>query len=571
MAHFIDNLETVKILLLAQAAGEIAERPSEDLGLPQLVNHYIHLSDAAANLDDLGLIHSFAPAEETEKEDFTAKVKNLATVLEALKTDIVDKFRIPSERVNLSAEQLSFCNRLQRQNTAAQKTTTPAAAYISDCKQASRDWLAFLKSLKIDLGNGEIALTASAKFLQDPDRSVRQNTYHLLSPYLKDRRTEFTTLLNRICKANNSAAESAGFADPLSMRVIEADLQGDTVRAYMHAVVQSFPQTTHPFYKEKAAILGLPELEVYDTTATETVAAPFAPTATDAAQLWLASLAKISPELCDLGKQAMADGRMKIGDHPRSQTLAFSVWDGPVAFVSFKPTIDGIRAVGHEGGHLLHLLLARAYAHQGNYRPDNLVAETIALFFEGAILDTLAEQRPDLVPAITAGRKQRDITAICATTSFMEFEIAAHDLARKGPLDAETIENLWKEKQAQRFGATVISRPENHGLGWALIPQIMLEPFCSYSYGMGQTAAHAFTSIINRDPTEVQGIVAIMRDGAGTTYENIVQEFAGSTGSLQQFFVAGVDNLASQYAQAPRPDGGIGTTARINQHHGHER
>lgn len=213
----------------------------------------------------------------------------------------------------------------------------------------------------------EYTLEQLGPFLEDPDRSVREEAWVLIAERLRRDRDEMEGLFDRLRELRLRIARNAGFASyrDYAWRARERfDYTPEDCRRFHEAVEARFVPLLVQVAAERRRLLGVETFRPWDVEV-DPLGRPPLPTferTDDLLDRCEAVFGRVHPELAGLFRfmrdQGLLDVERRKGKAPGGyqQTLHERRW--PFIFLNVAPSHD-VSTILHEGGHAFHALAAR--------------------------------------------------------------------------------------------------------------------------------------------------------------------------------------------------------------------
>ncbi len=213
----------------------------------------------------------------------------------------------------------------------------------------------------------EYTLEQLSRFLEDPDRSVRQEAWVLTMERMRRDREAIETLFDRLREVRVQIARNAGFASyrDYAFRTRERfDYGPEDCRRFQDAVEACFVPLADRLAQERRQLLGVETLRPWDVDVDPLHRPPLPEfdRTEDLLDRCEAVFRRIHPELGDqfrfMRDQGLLDLERRKGKAPGGyqQTLSERRW--PFIFLNVAPSED-VRTILHEAGHAFHALAAR--------------------------------------------------------------------------------------------------------------------------------------------------------------------------------------------------------------------
>ncbi len=359
---------------------------------------------------------------------------------------------------------------------------------ISSHSAWSRLFGELVSTLRVSVGDDQLALDVALSRLQDPNRETRRETAEAVSgalePGLRTRAFIYNTLVH------DKAVEDRLRSYPhwLSSRNLANEASDESVMALIEAVRGRFdiPQR---WYALKAKLLGIEKLADYDRSAPigdSDVSFSFS----DARELVLDTYESFSPEAGRVARRFFDERWIDAPVRPHKRGGAFCSYTvpsvHPYVLLNFTARRRDVLTMAHELGHGLHAALAQPQGifHQGT--PLTL-AETASVFGEALVFGRLhdAAESDEARLDLLAGRIDDAIATVFRQIAMNRFEHLIHTRRRsEGELSVDRMCESWVEAQAELFGDSV-EITDGYRTWWSYVPHFINTPGYVYAYAYG--------------------------------------------------------------------------------------
>jgi oligoendopeptidase F len=291
----------------------------------------------------------------------------------------------------------------------------------------------------------------------------------------------------------------------------------DTLIAEAHAGLP----TLHRYFRLRAKMLGLAQLQYYDVHAPLAQGDFVFPLARGRVLL-LEAVAPLGKEYVDALSKGLDSRWMDAYPRPRKQSgahMSDNAFDvHPYLLMNYTGNYESVTTLAHEWGHAMHSVLAagaQPYV-TGNYTV--FVAEIASSLNEGLLLDrVLKSAKSDderlfyLASALEGLRGMFFMQAMSA-----EFERDIHAVVDGGePLTGEALSKAFCEnlKRYLGTGEGIVGVDDRYCIGWAAIEQLY-SPFYVYQYATSLAASAQFgKQIVAGEPGAQKRYLDLLRAG----------------------------------------------------------
>ena len=343
----------------------------------------------------------------------------------------------------------------------------------------------------------ERTLPEMARFLEEPDRSAREEAWRLTVARLLKERDRFDDCYDRLLKLRRRIARNAGFPD---YRAYAFRAQGRfdygprECREFHRAVQQTVTPLVRKLRARRARLLGLDRLRPWDLAVDARSRPPLRPFADVAAfvERTQEAFRRIDPafgaEFTLLRRFGLLDLESRKGKAPGGYQYTLEEARLPFIFMNAVGLHKDLTTLLHEGGHAFHALAVRE-------EPLLLYRHAPLEFCEVAsmTLELLAHPHYEVFySAADAARARRAhlesivflLPWIAIVDAFQHWVYTHPDHTRRQRRDA------WLAL-AQRFGGGEdwAGLEEARGCWWHRQPHLFTSPFYYIEYGIAQLGA----------------------------------------------------------------------------------
>lgn len=361
-----------------------------------------------------------------------------------------------------------------------------------------------------------------ASLLYSPDKAVRDSAVVGINRIVKKHLDKAIPEVNAILRTKRVTDKLRHYARPDAERHFNDDIDSEVVDSMLDAVASRFdiPQR---YYRLKAALLGLPQLDCHDRYATygdfhEEYSFQ------RSVDLVYSVFNKIDPTFGDIFAGFVTNGQ--IDSYPRLNKAdgAFCAADrrtSPIfIFLNHTNRLSDVLTVAHEGGHGINNELMRGQ-NELNYATSTATAEVASTFFEDFVFDHLFETAND-EERLTLSMMQMDnmVGSIFQQVAGYRFEKDLHAAAaEKGKLTEKEIGELYRKNMTAMIGDSV-RMPKEANNWWVRWPHIR-DFFYMYSYASGMLIAKSLQQSVKEDPAFIDKFKEFLAAGTSDSPKNI--------------------------------------------------
>lgn len=342
----------------------------------------------------------------------------------------------------------------------------------------------FSFELKIDGRIKKLTPSECRALRHHPDKTIRKNAMQTFFAKYKSQSITLTAIYNHLTKDYNLEAKLRGYKNAIAVRNTQNDINDKTI-AILHDVTTASYPLVHRYYRLKAKLLQLPNLNLAD------IYAPIPEvnkhyTWNEAKDLVLSAYAAFDNELYVMAKKMFDDKKIHATIQPGKQGGAFCSSSTPIqlpyVLINFLGKEQDVATLAHELGHAIHNMLC-AKQTLINYHPVLPFAETASVFGEMLVTDLLLKKETSKqIKIAILSHKLEDIFATSHRQNMLSrFEMSSHKLIQKELLSAQALCELYQHELKLMFGNSVCYLTE-YDWEWATIPHIFEWPFYVYAY-----------------------------------------------------------------------------------------
>jgi len=221
--------------------------------------------------------------------------------------------------------------------------------------------------MAIEVGGKEYTLQQAAKFLEDPDRSVREEVYRKIAERRLQDKDALNELYDGLLKKRNQVALNAGYENYRDYRFAELgrfDYTKEDSFQFQDAVKQYVLPIVGEIYKKKQAKLGLDSLRPWDVDAEPAGVEPLKPfkTGGELLQKTVACFEALNPFFAacleKMSQLKRFDLESRKGKAPGGYNCPLAETGAPFIFMNAAGTLNDVITMVHEGGHAIHSFLS---------------------------------------------------------------------------------------------------------------------------------------------------------------------------------------------------------------------
>jgi oligoendopeptidase F len=245
--------------------------------------------------------------------------------------------------------------------------------------------------MTISVNGQEYTLQQAAKFLEDPDRKLREEVYRKISERRLQDKDELNGLYSTLLQKRNQVALNAGFKDFRDFRFVELgrfDYTKEDCFQFHEAVKLHVMPLVNQLYELKRKKLGLDVLRPWDLEAEPAGTEPLRPfkNGDELLEKTIRCFDSLRPFFGDCLRQMRKMGHLDLesrkGKAPGGYNCPLAESGAPFIFMNAAGQLDDVTTMVHEGGHAIHSFLSHHLALTGFKEYPTEIAEVASMSME---------------------------------------------------------------------------------------------------------------------------------------------------------------------------------------------
>ena len=266
-------------------------------------------------------------------------------------------------------------------------------------------------AMMVTVNGEEYTLQQAAKFLENPDRNLREDVYRKIQDTRLAGKQQLDELYDKLIALRNKEAQNAGFENYRDYRFKELgrfDYTKEDCFKFHDAVKQYVLPLVNDIYKKKQQKLGLQNLRPWDLDAEPADTAPLRPfkTGEELLQKSIDCFTKLQPFfgecLQKMQQLKHLDLESRKGKAPGGYNCPLAESGAPFIFMNAAGQMNDVTTMVHEGGHAVHSFLAHPLPINGFKEYPMEIAEVASMAMELFSMDyweTFFDNDADLLRA----------------------------------------------------------------------------------------------------------------------------------------------------------------------------
>ncbi|NOT50337.1 MAG: M3 family oligoendopeptidase [Chitinophagaceae bacterium] len=245
--------------------------------------------------------------------------------------------------------------------------------------------------MTVEVNGQEYTLQQAAKFLEDPDRNLREEVYRKISERRLQDKNELNNLFTSLLKKRHQVAVNTGFKTYTDFRFIELgrfDYSKEDCYQFHEAVKLHVMPLVNQLYEAKRKKLGLDSLRPWDVDAEPLGVQPLRPfkTGNELTDKTIACFDELDPFFGDCIRKMKEMGHLDLesrkGKAPGGYNCPLAESGAPFIFMNAAGQLDDVTTMVHEGGHAIHSFLAHELELNGFKEYPTEIAEVASMAME---------------------------------------------------------------------------------------------------------------------------------------------------------------------------------------------
>jgi oligoendopeptidase F len=221
--------------------------------------------------------------------------------------------------------------------------------------------------MTVAVNGQEYTLQQAVKFLEEPDRTVREEVYRKIADRRLQDKDELNSLFTSLIQKRNKVAENAGYKNYCDFRFIELgrfDYTKEDCFQFHEAVKLHVMPLINQIYETKKKKLDIDVLRPWDIDAEPAGIQPLRPfkTGDELTEKTITCFNELKTFFGDCLLKMKAMGHLDLesrkGKAPGGYNCPLAESGTPFIFMNAAGQLDDVTTMVHEGGHAIHSFLA---------------------------------------------------------------------------------------------------------------------------------------------------------------------------------------------------------------------
>jgi len=370
--------------------------------------------------------------------------------------------------------------------------------------------------MSIEVNGQEYTLQQAAKFLEDPDRSVREEVFHKISKRRLEDKETLNRLFTSLLQKRHQVALNTDLENYRDFRFKELgrfDYTKEDCFQFHEAVKLHVLPLVNQIYEAKKKKLGLDTLRPWDIEAEPAGIQPLRPftTGEELTEKTIACFDELSKgvngqsffgncirKMKELGH---LDLESRKGKAPGGYNCPLAESGAPFIFMNAAGQLDDVTTMVHEGGHAIHSFLAHELSLHGFKEYPTEIAEVASMAMELFSMDKwdVFFDSPEELKRAKEQQLERVITIFPWIATIDKFQHWVYE----NPNHTEEERAKQWVAIADEFTSPVVDLSgleEYRGFGWQRQLHLYEVPFYYIEYGIAQLGAIGLWQQYKQDP-----------------------------------------------------------------------
>ena len=386
--------------------------------------------------------------------------------------------------------------------------------------------------MTVAVNGQEYTLQQATRFLEDPDRNLREEVYHKINKRRLADKDALNELFSTLLAKRNEVAINAGFHSYTEFRFLELgrfDYTQDDCYQFHEAVKLHVMPLVNELYEARRKKLGIDTLRPWDIDAEPLGTKPLHPfndgnELTDKA---IACFDKLMPFFGDCLRKMKAMGHLDLdsrkGKAPGGYNCPLAESGAPFIFMNAAGQLDDVTTMVHEGGHAIHSFLAHPLELNGFKEYPMEIAEVASMSMELFSMDywNVFFKTSEELHRAKEQQLERVITIFPWIATIDKFQ---HWVYKNPQHSLEERAKAWVEI-SDEFTSPVLNYDgldEYRSYGWQRQLHLYEVPFYYIEYGIAQLGAIGMWQQFKKNKdAALNNYIQALSLGATTTLPNL--------------------------------------------------
>ena len=375
--------------------------------------------------------------------------------------------------------------------------------------------------MTVEVNGQEYTLQQAAKFLEDEDRSVREEVYRKINKRRLEDKEALNNLFTSLLQKRDQVAVNTDFENYRDFRFKELgrfDYTKEDCFQFHEAVKLHVMPLVNQIYEAKKKKLGLDTLRPWDVEAEPAGIQPLRPfkTGEELTEKTIACFDELKSFFGDCLRKMKELGHLDLesrkGKAPGGYNCPLAESGAPFIFMNAAGQYDDVTTMVHEGGHAIHSFLAHELQLTGFKEYPTEIAEVASMAMELFSMDkwNVFFDSPEELKRAKEQQLERVITIFPWIATIDKFQHWIYE----NPNHTEEERSAEWMKITDEFSSPVIDfsgLEEYRRYGWQRQLHLYEVPFYYIEYGIAQLGAIGLWQQYKQDPEKAMNNYIIKR------------------------------------------------------------
>lgn len=364
--------------------------------------------------------------------------------------------------------------------------------------------------MTVAVNGQEYTLQQAAKFLEDPDRNLREEVYRKMAERRLQDKTALNDLYTSLLRKRHQVALNTGFLNYRDFRFVELgrfDYTKEDCYRFHESVKLHVMPLVNQIYETKKKKLGLDSLRPWDIEAEPAGIQPLRPfkTGKELIEKTIQCFNELRPFFGECLQKMKSMGHLDLesrkGKAPGGYNCPLAESGAPFIFMNAAGQLDDVTTMVHEGGHAIHSFLTHDQELHGFKEYPTEIAEVASMAMELFSMNhwhVYFDNEEELTRA-KEQQLERVITIFPWIATIDKFQ---HWIYEHPEHTLEERADQWKEI-LNEFSSPVIDfsgLDEYRRYGWQRQLHLFEVPFYYIEYGIAQLGAIGMWQQYKKNP-----------------------------------------------------------------------
>ena len=404
--------------------------------------------------------------------------------------------------------------------------------------------------MTVEVNGQEYTLQQAAKFLEDPDRNLREAVYRKINDRRLQDKNELNDLFSSLLQKRHQVAVNTDFKNFRDYRFAELgrfDYTKEDCYQFHEAVKLHVMPLVNQLYETKKKKLGVDTLRPWDVDAEPAGIQPLRPfkNGEELTEKTIACFDELSSFFGDCLRKMKEMGHLDLesrkGKAPGGYNCPLSESGAPFIFMNAAGQLDDVTTMVHEGGHAIHSFLAHELELNGFKEYPMEIAEVASMSMELFSMNhwqVFFDNKEELTRA-KEQQLERVITIFPWIATIDKFQ---HWIYENPDHTTEQRANQWLNI-LNEFSSPVIDfsgLEEYRRFGWQRQLHLYEVPFYYIEYGIAQLGAIGLWQQYKKDPeAAIKNYISALQLGGTQTLPYLFTS-AGLKFDLSPGYISGL-------------------------------